>query len=298
MKLMPHIVFFFLCWSSSFQICNAAAPTTEAVGKLLGYPSSELLIEDTTVQERIIINTPSRREHKRQLVLPDPAILLEAYLIRGKNGSSFFPLQIYISAKGAFLTPEVLDDLAKSDEMPVNRRAFTPQGFASIGKGGSYFTPYHKIKSDILPVKTPGLVAAAIYVVQPCGQEFDIKIAWRAGLDQDQELQLIPGGEAYYNTFGPSSDQKAEPRLDDARIILELNKIVIAEWLAKKGSHGIGPPAQPLSNQQTTPSKPPVVAPQTEPLSTPSSSALRWWLGGLALVVLAFIANAVRKRRS
>lgn len=236
---MPLVLFLFIYWASSFQICMASLPTTEAVGNILGNPSSELLIEDTTVQERAIINTPSRREHKRQPVLPDPAVLLKAYLIRGKNASSFFPLQIYISAKGAFLTPEVLEELGKSDEMPVNQGAFTPQGSASIGKGGSYFTPYHKVKSDFLPVKTPSLVAASIYILQPSGQEFDIKIAWRAGLDQGQALQLIPGGEAYFNTFGPSSDQKAEPRLDDAKIIVELNEIVVAEWLAEKASHGM-----------------------------------------------------------
>jgi hypothetical protein len=295
MNLMSKIASSLLCWLASFQICNAGLPTTEAVGKLLGYSSSELLIEDTTVQERTLVQIPSRREQKRQTVLPDPAVLLKAYVIRGKNESSFFPLQIYIGVKGVFLTSEVLDQFTKSVATVNPLKSSETEQFESLGRWGGFFTQFHKVKSETPPVNIPRLVAAAITVVQPHGQEFDIKIAQRADLGRGQDLQPLPGGEAYYNTFGPSSDQKTEPRLDTAKILFDLNKIVIAAWLAEKGSYGISPPIQPLSTQQTTSSNQPVVTPRIEPASAPSSSARRWWLGGLALVVLAFIANALRK---
>lgn len=297
MIVLHRIAFFFSCWSASIQVCSAALPTTEAVGNLLGYPPSELLIEDTTAQERSLMQTPSAREQRGQTFLPDPANLLKAYRIHGNNKYSFFPIQVYIGVKDAFLTPEVMDRLAKGDAMPKSQRTSTSEGFESIGKGGAFITPYHKVKYEGSSANYPDMVVATISVVQPHGQEFDIKIAQRASLGQGEELQRIPAGETYYNTFGPSRDIKAEPRLDSAKSLLELHKIVIAEWQAEKGANGVVPPKQPSSPQQTPPSKQPVVAPQTEPTSTASSSAGKWWLGGLALAVLVFIAHAIRKRR-
>lgn len=283
------------CLFVSCQLVKGAMPSLETIGQLLGFSPSELLIEDITAQERTVMNAPSVRDQRRQAVLPDPAGLLKAYIIRGKNADAFFPIQVYIGARGTFLTSEVFDELARSDSLPPKHRIAGTEEFAVIGRGGMYFTKHFKVKADRPPMNLPSLVVANITVVQPHGYEFDVKIAQRL----DQELQPIAGGEAYYNTFGPSIDKTAEAkaRQDGSKIFLELNKVVIAEWQAEKGSNGDVQPTQQLATQQATPSKQPVVAPQAEPPSTSSSAVWMWWLGGLALVVLTFIANAFRKRR-
>lgn len=272
-------------------------PSAEVVGKILGYPAAELVIEDVTLQERTIIQTPSRLEKRKQTVLPDAAVLLKAYLIHGKNENTFIPIQVYIGAKDSFLTSEVL---AQADKIRSSARTRNPSwmvDFESLGRGGVYFVQDHKVKSEVPQLKRPSLVAAEVFVMQPHGHNFDVKIVQRAGLPQGVDLKPISGGEAYYNIFVPAEEQKAELPLDGTRIFFDLTKIVIAEWQAEQSANGAAPPTQPSSTQQTSPTKPPVVAPQTEHTSSPSSSAW-WWLAGLALVVLAFIANAFRKCRS
>ena len=272
-------------------------PSSEEMGKLLGFPSSKLVIEEVTLEERIILQTPSRREKSRKTVLPDPAVLLKAYHIRGKNEKTFIPIQIYIGTREAFLTSEVLVKIEKFMEGIKTRSPTWGMDFESLGTGGLYYTNDHKVKSEVPGFKNPSLVVAEVIVLQPHGQNFDVKIVMRSSLPQGIELQPVPGGEAYYSIFGSTEERKAEPRLDAPTMVFELSKTVITAWLLEQKALGVLPPKQPAPSEQTTPTKPVGVAPPTGPPSTPSSTTLRWWQGVLALVVLALIANALRKRR-
>lgn len=240
---IPLIAFF---WLLGIQLSNGAMPSPEAVGRLLGYPPTELLIEDNTSEQRSILQAPSRRDQNRKTVLPDPTILQKAYLIHGKNKESFFPIQVYMGKKGAFLTSEVRDMMAKGDALPARRRAAGTEGFGSIGRAGWYLTQHFKVKATRPPGDIPKLVVAYVGVVQPHGEEFDVQIAQR----EDLELKSIPGGENYFEAFGPSAGEKT---VDGPYISRDLVKLVIAGWLADLSARSVGSPPQPFSPGSSAP---------------------------------------------
>jgi len=307
------------CVIAGCQFSHGAMPLPEVIGQLFGYPSSELIVEDTTSKEQTLIQTPSRREQKKNTELPTPTDVLRAYLIHGTKKNSFFPIHVYIGKQGTFLTPEVMSRLAELDAIPIEKRAgLGTQGVAGIGRGGFYFSDDLKIESVVPPITSPSLVAALIAVVQPHGQAFDVKIAQRAALvNQGEELELIPGVERYFNTFGPSADQKSEPRLDVAKVFPELTKVVIAEWLAETGATAPPPtpptekpqtvpseriaPAAPRSDQtpvadgSTLPSKP---APPPRAVGVDSSPSVWPWVVGIfALFLIAWIFLKLRSKK-
>jgi hypothetical protein len=125
--------------------------------------------------------------------------------------------------------------LAKADAAPINRRVAGTEGFTTIGRGGWYFTQYFKIKSAVPPASTASMVVANVIVVQPQGQEVDVQVAQILNLD----LQPIPGGEAYFRTFGPADPGTVAPQLSGSKLYAELSKLVIAEWLNEKTANGV-----------------------------------------------------------
>lgn len=271
-------------------------PSPDALGKLLGFPSSELVVEDVTAEERIILQTPSTREKRRNTILPDPNVLLKAYLIRGKNENTFVPIQIYIGKRDAFLTPELLE---KVDKYTAGLRSKNPSwkvDFESLGRGGMYLTNDHKVKSEVSGVEEPSRVVAELIVLQPHGQDFDVKIVMRPSLPMGAKLIPISDGEAYYSIYGTLENENREPKLDLAKATFELSKTVITEWLGEQNAASVAPPNKAAPSQQATPTKPLVAAPQSAPSASPPATRSKWWVAGIALVALAFFAYALRKR--
>lgn len=272
-------------------------PSTDVLGKLLGFPSSELVVEDVTAEERIILQTPSIKEKRRNAILPDPAVLLKAYLIRGKNENTFVPIQIYIGKREAFLTPELVE---KVDKYTAGLRSKNPSwkvDFESIGRGGMYFTQDHKVKPEVSGVKDPSRVVADVILLHPKGENFDVKIVMRWSLPMGAKLVPISGGEAYYSIYGTLEDENREPKLDLAKATLELSKTVITEWLREQNAASVEPPNKAVPSQQGTPTKPPVAQNQSAPSAGPPATRSKWWVAGISLVALALIAYTLRKCR-
>ena len=293
MIFQHQIVLLHFLWLGSFQVCTAAVASTELVGRLLGFPSSELVIEDVTVDERIILQTPSIKEKRRNAILPDPAVLLKAYLIRGKNENTFVPIQIYIGKREAFLNPELL---VKVDNYTAGLQSKNPSwkaDFESLGRGGMYFTGDHKVKPEVSGFKEPSQVAAEVILLQPHGQDFDVKIVMRPSLPMGAKLIPISGGEVYYSIYGALEDEKVEPTPDLAKAAIELSKTVIVGWLAEKSSNGVSS-TPPSPDQRTTPSEP---APNAEQrISSPSS--MRWPIVvAVIAAVLGLLWVWLKKRR-
>ncbi len=298
MSFQRQIALLLFLLVSVLQVCAAAMPSTNMLGKLLGFPSSELVVEDVTAEERIILQTPSIKEKRRNAVLPDPAVLLKAYLIRGKSQNTFVPIQIYIGKREAFLTPELLE---KVDKYTAGLRSKNPSwkvDFESLGRGGMYFTQNHKVKPEVSGFKEPNQVAAEVVLLQPHGQDFDVKIVMRPSLPMGAKLISISGGEFYYSIFGNLEDENREPKLDLAKATLELSKTVITGWLDEQNAVSVAPPPKnAVPSQQSTPTKPLVAESQSVPSASPPATRLKWWVAGIALVALAFSAYALRKRR-
>lgn len=301
MNSQHQTVFLLFLWLGNFQVCTAAVPSAEVVGKLLGFPSAELVIEDVTIEERIILQTPSIKEKRRNIILPDPAVLLKAYLIRGKSENTFVPIQIYIGKRGAFLTPELLE---KVDKYTAGLRSKNPSwkvDFESLGRGGMYFTQDHKVKPEVSGVKDPRGVVADLILLQPKEENFDVKIVMRLNLPLEHgkipKLKPISGGEAYYSVYGTLEDENREPKLDMAEASLELSKTVITGWLDERNAASSAPPRKEVPSQQATLTPPQVEAPHSSPSATPPATGSKWWVTGIALLALAFFAHALRKRR-
>jgi hypothetical protein len=294
----PHrILLFTLLWVGVLQVSAAAMPAPDALGQLLGFPSSELVVEDVTAEERIILQTPSIKEKRRNAILPDPAVLLKAYLIRGKNENTFVPIQIYIGNRDAFLTPELLE---KVDKYTAGLRSKNPSwkvDFESLGRGGMYFTQDHKVKSEGSGFKEPRGVVADVILLQPKGESFDIKIVMRWSLPMGAKLIPISGGETYYSIYGTLEDENREPKLDLAKATFELSKTVITEWQNEHNAASVVPPKDAVPSQQATPTKALDAAPQSGPSASSPATRSIWWVAGFALVAVAFFANTLRKRR-
>jgi hypothetical protein len=248
MRLELKIAVILSFWLLAILDCNGVTPSNDSVGYILGYPPSELLITENTIDERKVFAAPSRREYRIKASLPEAAALFRAYLIHAKNAKALFPIQVYIGKKGSFLTSEITELMIKGDKLPITHSAAGTEGFESIGTGGWYFTEHFKVKSRITPLDVPDSVVAIVSVVQPHGQEFDVQIAIRA----DQDLEPIPGGERYFNSFAPSSEQTSASRLQIAKIFVDLSKLVIATWINDTGTTAKMPP----SEQQTANAEP------------------------------------------
>jgi hypothetical protein len=72
---------------------------------------------------------------------------------------------------------------------------------------------------------------------------------------------------------------------------------VITEWLREQNTASVEPPKKEVPSQQGTPTKPPVAQTQSVPSAGPPATKSQWWVAGIALVALGFIAYALRKRR-
>ncbi len=297
MSLQHQLALLVLLWIGNLQICAAATPSADAIGKLLGFPSSELVIEDVTVEERIILQTPSIKEKRRNAILPDPAVLLKAYLVRGKNENTFVPIQIYIGKRDAFLTPELLEKVDKYTEGLRSKNPSWKVDFESLGRGGMYFTQDHKVKPEGSGFKYPKGVVADVILLQPKGENFDVKIVMRWSLPMGAKLVPILGGAAYYSIYGTLEDENREPKLDLAKATLELSKTVITGWLDEQNASSVAIPKQAAPSQQVTPTKPLVAAPQSASSANPPAARSILWVAGVVVVTLGFFAYALRKRR-
>jgi hypothetical protein len=108
-----------------------ATPTAQQLGELLGYPASEIIVENTTNEERKLWSTPTARERRQGAIMPDTQTLIAAYKISAKKASTFHPMLIWIGAKGVFLNPDTqrtLDLIASDQAKPISKGGRGPFG--------------------------------------------------------------------------------------------------------------------------------------------------------------------------
>ena len=148
------------CLAVHLAICSAkAAPSALQLGTLLGYPGSEITVEQITDEERILWATPTARERRNGLALPDSRSLIAAYRVTGRNASTFYPMLIWVAAEGAFLnagTKQTIDLIASDEAKPVSqggRGPFGPLLFEGLGEGGIYLVSGRKLAQ--LPILPP-----------------------------------------------------------------------------------------------------------------------------------------------
>lgn len=209
-----------------------ATPSVQQLGEILGYPASEIIIEQITDEERALWTTPSARERGQGLAMPDAQALIAAYRITGRNSSTFYPMLIWIGSEGAFLnskTKQTLDLIASDEAKPVikgGRGPFGPLSFEGLGEGGIYLGKV-KVGSEIKQMQEPQEKAAMISILHLSSQRKDLRIAFMASLKGGTDLSAISGGERYFESFHPAGS--IEPRYDVAKLFLTLNQLITTE---------------------------------------------------------------------
>ena len=220
---------------SHLTICSAkAAPSALQLGMLLGYPGSEITVEQITDEERILWATPTARERRNGLALPDSRSLIAAYRVTGRNASTFYPMLIWVGAEGAFLnssTKQTIDLIASDEAKPVSkggRGPFGPLLFEGLGEGGVYLGKV-KVKSEVKEMTEPQEKAAMISVLRLPSLHLDLKIEFMASLKGSPDLSAISGGERYFESFRSSREGEPEIRYNLAELIEGLNRLVSSE---------------------------------------------------------------------
>ena len=206
-----------------------ATPLANQLGDILGYPASEIIVEQITDEERELWATPSARERRQGEAMHDAQSLIAAYRITGRNSSTFYPMLIWIGSEGAFLnakTKQILDLIASDEAKPVSkggRGPFGPLSFEGLGEGGIYLGKV-KVSSEIKEMTEPQEKAAMISVLHLPSPRLDLRIAFMASLKGGSDLSAISGGERYFESFHPAGSN--EPRYDVAKLFLSLNQLI------------------------------------------------------------------------
>jgi hypothetical protein len=293
-----------ICLAIKFLGCAAlAAPSSLQLGELLGYPGSEIIVEDITDQERKLWGTPTARERKQGVIMPDTQTLITAYKISGKTSSTFHTILIWMGTKGVFLnsdTQKTLNLIATDEAKPISkggRGPFGSQSFEGLGEGGVYLGKI-KVSSAIKEMSEPQEKAAMISVLYLPSRKLDVRIALMANLEGGTDLDLLSGGEKYFEAFRPPNDDEKELRYDVAKLFRGLNQLVAAE-------PSIAKPSQPLPPQQDKQAIPPENQPndaihKNQPdsvskLIKPQPQETSWlWLVGL-IALLSVMGFAVKR---
>ena len=197
------------------------------IGKALGFPADQMIIEDYLQTERFIYTTQSVVEAGNQTSPPfSPEHILKAYKIMGKNPSSFLPIIITIVDKDTYesdrmkslrsrLAPIVEKPSAEGGRLPYGdfEISATEIGFFLIDE---IRTPAHPLyeKSGSLEIglyvnDCPQTAMSHISFLQVANSNVDLRIAQYKGIeDYTKDFELVLGGEKYFNRF-------SYPNLDD-----------------------------------------------------------------------------------
>lgn len=218
-----------------FSICAAvAAPSAQRLGKLLGYPENEIIVENITDEERELWSIPTARERRQAAPMSNPQSLIAAYKVSARNTTTFYPMFVWIGKKGAFQNSEsqkTFDLIAADEAKPVSqggRGPFGPQSFKGLGSGGIYLGRI-KVPSTIREMLEPQKKSAMISILYLPSKGIDLRIAFMANLEGGGDLIPLSGGEKYFNAFRPSKEGETEPRYDVVTLFSGLNQAVVSE---------------------------------------------------------------------
>lgn len=284
------------------SICSAKAdPSAQQLGKLLGYPGSEIIVEQVTDEERILWATPTARERRQGLALPDSRSLIAAYRVTGRNASTFYLMRIWVGAEGAFLnasTKQTLDLIASDEAKPVSkggRGPFGPLSFEGLGEGGVYLGKV-KVMSEVKEMAEPQEKAAMISVLHLPSRRLDLKVAFMASLKGGADLSEISGGERYFESFRSSKEGEPELRYNLSELIQGLNRLVASEPYAAAPTHSLLASQTQVTADKVSEAQPAADLPQREVEQANQKPSAVWaWLASaiLILCVIAFL----KKRR-
>jgi len=281
----------------------AAAPSAHRLGELLGYPESEIIVDNITDQERELWVIPTARERRQAATMSNPQSLIAAYKVTARDTTTFYPMFVWIGKKGTFQnskSQKIFDLIAADEAKPVSqggRGPFGPQSFNGLGTGGIYLGKI-KVSSTIKEMLEPQEKSAMISILYLPPKGIDLRIAFMAGLEGGGDLIPLSGGEKYFESFRPSKEGETEPRYDVAALFGELNQLVISEADVANAPQAIAP-----SQLQQTIIKNSVNAPKNA-AHTPKVVALhnqknkvRWsWLVVTVLIVGAVVFYKIRRR--
>lgn len=193
------------------------------IGRILGYPASEILITEVTQKERDIYSRRTVGEAERGETPPIRADqIIAAYRVTGKTPASFYPILVTVAREGALLSSAFADLSAKIDAVPVQDRQKQRMGhlgklqFKDLGAGG-FIIGELRAPSPIKEMSYPSSRMAMIAELRLPDVKADVRIAVCSALDEGgkAELKEIPGGERYYEFFrsksGSLADTSPEP---------------------------------------------------------------------------------------
>jgi hypothetical protein len=225
------------------------APKAEDIGTILGYPSSELIVEDVTSSERQVLSTPTIREERAGASLPSPDKLLAAYRVTSRNPATFHAILISVAQEGTFMTLEaeaMIEKIAILPDKPTMEGGRGPFGRVSIeGIGDGAIYPGAMKVPPRPGWVDPGTSAAAISVLRVPAQGIEIRIAVMLALQEGDELLPTPGGESYFETFS----SKSKPVPFDA-LFQRLNSAIARNALPAT-SNPPSPPALPSDEKKS-----------------------------------------------
>ena len=286
-------------WLSCCAIVHAS-PSPELLGSILGYPVSEIVVEDVTAQERETWSTPSAEERTSGTITsPPPQNLVVAYRVTGKDPRTFLPLTIWLAREGTFLTQEVkemLEKLSQMDDGPTERGGrgqFGPFTFDGADVAGIYLGKM-KTPSRSVHMHEPKDRTALMAVFHLPESKLEMRMAFRAAPDEGK-LMPLPGGEAYFRSFGPSEDSN-DRAWDLAGVFAGIGREVITSSAIAVNSHSSK--SSGLTQRGSNPIKGEVAVSQfNSSESVGHGSGLRHWIWiALALVLLPLVVVILKRR--
>jgi hypothetical protein len=221
--------------------------TAEDIGKILGYPASELIITDVLDQEREIYSRPNMQEYEEKKNPPfGPGNLISCYRITGKTAYSFYPMLVTLAKSGTFVTVDFLkfsQNLSQFKTPLGQTENYSQLGdinFGTEGQGGLVLSEM-RVPSKSTATRYPAADMATILAVNVPRLNVDIRIAIMAPMDGkgNAPLVLVLGGERYFGMFNSNSDlyEKAitKPPVDIVAIFKQINSSTLLVYENSRG---------------------------------------------------------------
>ena len=262
------IVFTILFFAKSIHAAEPPISVSE-LAEIAGYPPEKINVVDSTIES----NEVAAKKKK--------PLGISRHFYSSKDGS-FADLGVEIGKKGTLLTPELVAKFRKTLQIPNYPGNLKPltigdeiRGYSGIGMAGAGGSMHRS-------------------VVTLVNLDRDIQVTVSLG---EAGLTPLAGAEAY---------REAVLTFDGVNAIIEKclttvsNNVIASLGSGSTTESPASPQEQQIKptapSQQAAPKDAAVMRPKDQTLKESSSTWL-WWLIGLAVVVLAFIANALRKRR-
>ena len=280
-----------------------AAPSAQRLSELLGYPESEIIVDNITDEERELWAIPTARERRQAATMADPQSLIAAYKVSARNPTTFYPMFVWIGKKGVFQnskSQKIFDLIAADEVKPVSqggRGPFGPQSFKGLGMGGIYLGKV-KVSSTIKEMLEPQEKSAMISILYLPPKEIDLRIAFMANLEGGGDLIPFSGGEKYFESFRPSKEGETEPRYDVAALFSELNQLVVGESDVANAPQAIAPSQLQQTTIKNSVNDPKNAAPTLRDIVLHNQkNTVRWsWLVVAVLIVGAVVFYKIRRR--